>query len=359
MRGSPSATLDSLGPALGAGAFLGVAPAAGVTGWWLPVAVVLAGLVAALAGTARPLPHRAAPVALPGRVLAAAAVARCLGDYLVPSRPLYPAVLLLVLVAAGAAAAGVRVPVALRRAAAGVVLAVLGLVVISCFAIASPGNPPVAGDLPGADDLAALPTAAAIMVFGFGGSRSGGKRSAATLAAPVVVCLVLLLVALATLRQLGPGRLAISRAPLADALSAAGGAALVPLVLLGVIVAMLAVGLGAMEAVAATLPKPRAARSIGCLAACALAVVAAWLLTPTLAIATAGGCLLLEWLLAHVLVLVRQKGKPTSTTLLTAAGTVACAVLFAALPVRGMVGAAVLCALALGIAWLVSARVRR
>jgi APA family basic amino acid/polyamine antiporter len=133
---------------------------------------------------------------------------------------------------------------------AATVFAVLVLVVLTCFGVA----PPPAPAAPPADgDFTAFMGVAAVMFVAFSGFeritaplRGDPVHSARTLkvAIPLLIGLALgttLAVAAAVQHQLGSARLALSSAPLRDALLAADGGWLVPLVQFGAVVAALAV----------------------------------------------------------------------------------------------------------------------
>lgn len=372
-------TVDALGPVLGAGVLLVPAPAAALTGGWLPLAVVLAWLVATLgtavggdAGT-RPggsgvlpvtVPVRVLrvvrPVGVPARVFAAAAVARCAGEYVLPARFWYPTVA--VLVFAGALAVAVS-RTALRtphRLATTAVLVVLAITVIACFAIGAPGNAAVPPGLSGADDAAMIPAAAALLVFAFGGGSRGRRGRMPALAVAGVVCLI---VVFAVLRQLGAGRLAASPSPVGDALAAADGAALVPLLLAGVVLAALSVAYGAVTETTLLVGRRGINRTAGTWCVVTAAVVVALLLPVVTAVAVAVGCLLLEWLCRHVSVLAsavaRARGAAASGRALVTAvvgavsGVVLSVLLLVSLPLAAVaiaIGVAVL-AVSLGAWW--------
>ncbi|HEY1570526.1 MAG TPA: amino acid permease [Pseudonocardiaceae bacterium] len=264
--------VGGLGAMLGAGLFAGVAPATGLVGRWLPVALVIAAVPAVMsccstgdqAGvfpgpgggyryTREQLgrwPGRiAGGLYLAGRAAAAAALAGCFGAYLDPNHPVLPALVLLAAVLA-ADTLGLRPTPAVVRTLTVVVLVVLALVVVACFAIPPPpptGVVPPAGT-PGLDDATGLLPAAGVLFFAFLGFEQVTTGSA-TLRRPRVVIPVLvavalgtyLLVAFAVLRQLGPTRLAVSAVPLRDALDAASAAPLDPVV---TVAAMVATALG-------------------------------------------------------------------------------------------------------------------
>lgn len=261
------AVVLALGATLGAGVFTGFAPAAALAGPWLIPGLVLAAVAALCCAFSTADQHRAYPDApggyayiriqlgpwparigasahLVGRAGMAAAVAGMFGAYVVPEHRV-PAALGLVVVVAALGAAGVRWSAGLSVAAAGVVLGVLALVVLVCFSVAPPENP-AAGDGPGFDGLmgAALVLFAAFIGFERVTAPQRGDRvfSARVLhfAVPAVIGVVLVVcvgVCAAVLRQLGPARLALSPAPLRDALIVADGRWLLPVLAFGAAVA--------------------------------------------------------------------------------------------------------------------------
>ncbi|MBB4676635.1 APC family permease [Crossiella cryophila] len=272
--GVPDLVVLGLGGMLGAGAFIGLAPAAEAAGRWLLVGVVLAALAAlctafstsdqsaayvgygsGYACTKEHLgrwPGRLAGTGLlVGKLASLAAVAGAFGAYLMPARPWVAAVTVIV-VAAAIGAADLATPRWVSWAVAAFVLMVLTVVIIACFAVPPPEQViPVAGQ-PGADNPRMLLTAGSVMFFGLVGferitSPADGRAYSGRnvrRAIPFVIGLGLLLYLLlgwAALRQLGPARLALSPSPLRDALVAADGAVLLPLVSAGA-----AVALGAM-----------------------------------------------------------------------------------------------------------------
>jgi basic amino acid/polyamine antiporter, APA family len=289
----PSRTVN-LGPAcaatLGAGVLVGIAPAASVAGAWLLAGMVLAAAVAAVVSTVdvKPRLGRAGTgIGLAGRLAGATAVAGAFGVYVVPDSPALGAAALVVVVAA-ARLAGVRVPPWLPAVGAIVVVGVLAAVVLACLAIEPAGQvvaPPP--DAPGADDPIGILAAAVVCYPAFLGA--GRDRVAVG-----VVLVVGLVVAVAALRQLGGPRLALSPAPLRDALAAADGAAITPLLAVGVTVATALVLHALLDGLSADLPgRPALATAA---AAVALAVV---VLTPVTALVVAAVLMLLAAVLGH------------------------------------------------------------
>ncbi|SDH10805.1 basic amino acid/polyamine antiporter, APA family [Lentzea fradiae] len=250
---------------LGAGVFAGFAPAAGLAGWWLLPALVLAALAALCSAFSTADQSRAYPDAgggygyvraqlgvwparmtasahLVGRGAMAAAVALMFGTYVVPEQPVLGALALVVMTAV-LGAAGFRFTPRVSTAVSVVVLGVLALVVASVFSIEPV---PSAGETGTANELIGV---AGLLFTAFAGFERvtapyRGERThspaALRIAIPVLIGLslvVYLAVGAGVLRQLGSARLALSPAPLRDALIAADASALVPLVQIGAAVA--------------------------------------------------------------------------------------------------------------------------
>lgn len=274
--GIADAVVLGLGGMVGAGIFAGYAPAAAAAGLWLLPALILpaalalcsavstaaqatacpgigAGYLSTLEYLGRWPARMAGSLHVVGKSAAAAAVAGVLGDYLYPARPTAVAIGALAVVTA---LNGVRItwPRVLNRVLLGITLAVLIVVAVTCFAV--PPAPVVAATppigQPGSDDLRGFPAAAAIMFFAFTGferltgrgedggcfGRSGRRALLTIIGAAFVLYLV---VGVALHYQLGSARLALSPAPLRDALSAADGSALRPLLLIAAPAALLPV----------------------------------------------------------------------------------------------------------------------
>ncbi|WP_133851515.1 hypothetical protein [Labedaea rhizosphaerae] len=258
-----------LGGAVGAGLLFGIGPGAAAAGWWLLAGAVIA-MLAALCTAASAaelgarnhgsnglgvlriqlgvLPARIAAVSMTGgRVLAAAVVAIVAGRYLTPTAPLAGALVVLV-VGAVTALLGRRLPQRTLVAVAGpVVLLVLAIVAIACFAIAPVGTATPAG-VAGADDWTGILDAAGFAVFAFlGAERAASVRrgpAVPLVAVPLLMVLLLgiyLAVAGGALHQLGGARLALSGAPLRDALVAADGAGIGQLLAVGAAIAAVVV----------------------------------------------------------------------------------------------------------------------
>ena len=168
--------------------------------------------------------------ALSGRVVAAAALAALAGPAVLPSAPGAVAVLVVVL-AGGLVLTRVRPP----AWASYVVIVTIGLVVAACVAVAPVVQAGAAADVPGADDWRGIASAAGLLFLGFAGvDRLAGARPGRVLLLIGGGALAMAVVVFAVLRQLGGPRAAVSPAPLRDALAAADGTALRPLLVLGV-----------------------------------------------------------------------------------------------------------------------------
>ncbi|WP_434448442.1 amino acid permease [Lentzea sp. E54] len=250
---------------LGAGVFAGFAPAASLAGWWVLPALALSALAAlcsafSTADQSRSYPdigggygyvraqlgvwpaRMTASAHLLGRCAMAAVVASMFGAYVVPDQPMIGA-LALVVATALLGAAGFRFTTGVSVLVSLVVLGVLALVVASSFSIAPV---PSAGEAGTVNELVGV---AGLMFMAFAGferitapDRGEQPHSPSVLkfAIPILIGLsfaVYLAVGAGVLRQLGSARLALSPAPLRDALVAADSAALVPLVQIAAAVA--------------------------------------------------------------------------------------------------------------------------
>jgi APA family basic amino acid/polyamine antiporter len=266
---------------LGAGIFAGLAPATSAAGVWVLVAMVLAGLLAVVCGLSSS--DRWKPVEILGRIAGASAIAGVFGAYLVPVHPL-PAAIAVLAAAVGLTALRVRLP---ETVAVAVVLAVFVVFAAACFAIAPAGQvvaaPPGSA---GADHLAGLPAATALMFFGCLGFDRVARRSLVlTIGVALVVYLV---VGWAALRQLAGPRLALSPVPLRDALAAADASGIDVVLTVGAAVAMVFALLGVLDGVRGRVLLPVAG---------VVAVAGATLLTVGVAMALASGLMLGRYLL--------------------------------------------------------------
>lgn len=335
----PGAVVLGLGATLGAGVFSGLAPASAIAGRWFLPAMAVAALAALCSAFSTADQSRAHPDAgggyayirnqlgpwpgrlgaaayLLGRAGVAAALAMTFATYLFPERRAVAALVVLV-AAAVLSAGGVRWNKRLSWVFTGIVLAVLALVVLVCFAVAPPATSAVVpADMPGADDFNGFMGVAGLMFVAFAGferitapHRGDPVHSARVLrlAIPLLIgvsLVIYLAVGAAVRHQLGSVRLALSPAPLRDALVAADGLWLVPAVQLGaaaaVVSALSFVFAGSRRALAAMadtgdLPVSLAARGDGRapwpldLISVAVAMIAVLLLDPATALAV-GAC---------------------------------------------------------------------
>ncbi|PPK69211.1 APA family basic amino acid/polyamine antiporter [Actinokineospora auranticolor] len=254
--------------ALGAGALVTSGPAAAAAGWWSLAALALAGLVALLTAVSlADLAAQSSPAAVSahvrtrlgglhgrmagvlevgGRVVAAGAVAGVAGAYAWPARPAVAAVALVAVVTA-LWVAEFAVPRGVRLAAIAVIIVTTALFVTTGLAIQPVGAAvAVEPGITGSDDPTGILTATGVLFFGFlNVDRVGGARARVSAYAILLVGLAYLFVSWVALRQLGGPRLAVSPTPLRDALAAADGAPLDPVLTLGVLVGA-AVGLRAL-----------------------------------------------------------------------------------------------------------------
>ncbi|WP_176797980.1 amino acid permease [Actinopolyspora mzabensis] len=270
----------TLGAMLGAGVFLGLAPAVSIAGPWTPFAVPVAALTAWCAANATRhqadsygptgagyacvrdklgvVPGRiAAGTGLFGHIAALTAVAGAAARYLPAPQPLTAASLPLLAVLLSTA--GLRI-----RGVAGwlwlaLTVAVLGVVTAACLAITPVDSPSIQPQGP-----LAISGAAGVLFFGFLGFERltasvdrADRFSVAVLdrALPTVLLTtgaVLAVVLVAVSHQLGSARLALSPAPLLDALRAADAAALTSGVGAAAALAMLPVLLAVLESARST-----------------------------------------------------------------------------------------------------------
>jgi APA family basic amino acid/polyamine antiporter len=238
----PVATVDRVArgvvSTLGAGVFLGLVPAAALAGWWLVPGMVLAAALAVLfaLSTQDSSATGVAPlVGILGRIAAASAAATTFGRYVLPGRPEVGAVMLVVVVTALVLLAP-PLSGTVDRVAAVVVVGVLVVVAVACFTIAPvdlPVTPPA--DAAGGYRPIGLLPAAVLLYLCFTGSPSVVRRE--RIAVLGVALAVSVAVAIGALWQLGGERLALSAAPLRDALAAADASGVDGLLVVGVTVA--------------------------------------------------------------------------------------------------------------------------
>ncbi|GLZ36178.1 hypothetical protein Lesp02_83650 [Lentzea sp. NBRC 105346] len=320
MTQTPRAIVLGLSAMLGAGVFAGFAPAAALAGWWFVPALLLSAAAAlcsafSTADQSRALPETTgygfirnqlgpwsarlgASGYLLGRFAMAAAIATMFGAYVLPESPATAAVLLItgtVLLTA----TGFRWTPALSWAAAIFVVVVLALVVVSCFSIAPPQAVTTTGNTRELVGVGAL-LFAAFLGFERITVDSGLSERTLRIAIPVTIggaLAVYLAVGVGVHRQLGTDRLALSPAPLRDALAAADAAALIPLVQAAAAVAAVSTLYFVLSGTRRTmtamvehgdLPRPlgRAPRAVDVLAGAAM-IVAALLMPLGLALGVA------------------------------------------------------------------------
>ena len=237
---------------LGTGVFAVWPSAAAAAGWWLPLAVLLAGLIAlanavSTADLAAAYPEsgggyvygreRLGPAAgrlagvafLVGKSSSAAAAAGVFAAYVLPSQPL-PTAIAVVLAATALNIAGVRWTARAAYALVGGTLAVL-LVVVAVGLFGSGGAEVASAATPGSGAVAVrggllgVGTAAGLVFFAFAGYARIAtlgeevRNPARTLPRAILIALgvalaTYLLVAIALLVGLGPDRLAVEVAPL-------------------------------------------------------------------------------------------------------------------------------------------------
>lgn len=221
----------------GAGLFLGLTPASALAGWWLVAGMALAGALALLfalstqdssAGGGIPI------VGILGRTAAASSVASAFGRYVLGDSE--AGAVAFVVVVAAVVLLVPPLPGVVDRVAAVVVVGVLVLVAVVFFTIA-PVELAVAppADVAGADEPAGLLPSAVLLYLCFAGSPVAARRE--RVAVVGVVLVVSMAVAIGVLWQLGGERLALSPAPLRDALAAADAAGIDGLLAAGVTVA--------------------------------------------------------------------------------------------------------------------------
>jgi basic amino acid/polyamine antiporter, APA family len=289
--GTPDAVVLGLAAMLGTGVFAVWAPAAAAAGTWLPLAVLLAGVVAlcnavSTADLAAAYPesgagyvygrHRLGPAAgrlagvafLTGKSASAAAAAGVFGSYVLPAQPL-PTAIAAVVAATALNVAGVRWTARAAYALVGGTVAVL-LVVVAVGLFGSGGtevaSAATAESAPVAvrGGLLGVGTAAGLVFFAFAGYARIAtlgeevRNPERTLPRAILIALgaalvIYLLVAIALLVGLGPERLAVESAPLVALVDTGRASAVGVLVRVGAAVAAgsalltVLVGLSRME----------------------------------------------------------------------------------------------------------------
>ena len=273
--GTPDAVVLGLAAMLGTGVFAVWAPAAAAAGSWLPLAVLLAGVIAlcnavSTADLAAAYPesgagyvygrHRLGPAAgrlagvafLTGKSASAAAAAGVFGSYVLPAQPL-PTAIAAVVAATALNVAGVRWTARAAYALVGGTLAVL-LVVVAVGLFGSGGtevaSAVTAESAPVAvrGGLLGVGTAAGLVFFAFAGYARIAtlgeevRNPERTLPRAILIALgaalvTYLLVAVALLVGLGPERLAVESAPLVALVDTGRASAVGVLVRVGAAVA--------------------------------------------------------------------------------------------------------------------------
>jgi APA family basic amino acid/polyamine antiporter len=273
--GTPDAVVLGLAAMLGTGVFAVWAPAAAAAGAWLPLAVLLAGVIAlcnavSTADLAAAYPesgagyvygrHRLGPAAgrlagvafLTGKSASAAAAAGVFGSYVLPAQPL-PTAIAAVVVATALNVAGVRWTARAAYALVGGTVAVL-LVVVAVGLFGSGGtevaSAATAESAPVAvrGGLLGVGTAAGLVFFAFAGYARIAtlgeevRNPERTLPRAILIALgaalvTYLLVAVALLVGLGPERLAVESAPLVALVDTGRASAVGVLVRVGAAVA--------------------------------------------------------------------------------------------------------------------------
>jgi basic amino acid/polyamine antiporter, APA family len=265
--GTGDAVVVGLGAMLGAGIFSAPAPAARAAGAWLPVAVLLAGVVAwcnatSTARLAAVFPQSGGTYVYAGRLLgpawghlagwgfvagktaSCAAMALTVGAYAWPAQPRIAGTIGLG-VAVSLGTGGVQRGARLTRVLLAVTLAVL-LLVIAAAVTGSPTTAAAEGAVVGG--VAGIPTAAGLMFFAFAGyarlATLGEEVRDPERTIPRAVglallgaVLVYLAVTVSALVSLGPERLASSASPLATVVAARGWDAVLPVVRVGAVAA--------------------------------------------------------------------------------------------------------------------------
>jgi len=267
--GTPDAVVIGLGAMIGAGVFASFAPAAAAAGGWLPVALVVAGLVAycnamSSARLAARHPESGGTYVygrhrlgdfwgylagwgfVVGKIASCAAMALTFGAYLAPgyARPLAVAA---VVALTGLNLLGVHRSALATRIMVAFVLTVLAAVVTAGL-VGGTGGPTASGGV--AVSGWGVLQGAGLLFFAFAGyariatlgEEVTDPRRTIPRAIPIALGVtfgIYLAVAVAVLGALGPARLARSVAPLAEAVGAAGAGWLSPVVRAGAAVAAL------------------------------------------------------------------------------------------------------------------------
>jgi APA family basic amino acid/polyamine antiporter len=377
--GTGDAVAIGLGAMLGAGAFAAPAPAAALAGSGILLSLVVAGLVAyanatSTARLAAVQPEaggvysygraRLGPTAgftagwafAAGNISSLVAMALTFGAYAVPGQPKLGA-LAAVAVLTVINLAGVTRTATAAKAGAVAVASVLVAVALATFGSqsADSGNLfPVMGD----SGLSGVLGGAGIMFFAFAGyariatlgEEVRNPKVTIPRAVPIALATAFALYALAiggALIVLGPDGLASAKAPLVDAVEAAGAGSIAPVVRAGAAVAALGVLLSLLAGVARTafamaddreLPGALAAvhgkRLVPHVAQITVGVIVAVLvlIVPTVsAIATSSVCILVYYSIAHLSALKLDEAD-RRPRVLAPLGLIGCVALAASLP---------------------------
>jgi basic amino acid/polyamine antiporter, APA family len=263
--GTTDAVVIGLGAMIGAGIFVSLAPAAAAAGSWLLAGLAVAAVVAYCNATSSArlaarypdsggtyvygrerlgpfFGYLAGWAFVVGKTASCAAMALTVGSYVWPAQ----AHLVAVAAVVGLTAlnyTGIQKAAWATRIIVAVVIAVLAVVVAVCV-----GRPGAQSGVDGGT-LGVL-RAAGLLFFAFAGyariatlgEEVRDPARTIPMAIPLALGITLVVyaaVAFSVLRVLGPGRLAVSVAPLADAVRAVGAAGLVPVVTVGAAVAAL------------------------------------------------------------------------------------------------------------------------
>jgi APA family basic amino acid/polyamine antiporter len=370
---------------VGAGVFVGPAPAAAVGGGWLlllgiPIAALTA-LCSALATAELSSTYRgpgsvytcvrsqvgvipariSASTHLVGQIAAMAAVAGAIGQYL-PVQAAKGVAAVAVLLAVLGSTAGLRVRGVTGWLPLGCALAVLAILVAACFAITPVPVAPMAAPMPHSAE--GITGAAGTMFFAYLGferlaapAEEHDRFERRDLLRGLIISigamtLIAVITSAALLYQLGAARLALSPAPMTDALNAAAATNLGPVTGAGVALAMAPILLGVLESFRATsralihdgdLPLALGRTGRGGtpylldLSAGVVAAILAVVLQPAQAIGLAACCVLVHYAFANVGARLVLADRRMGLMRLLCAGMVLCVLLAMSMPVFAIV----------------------
>lgn len=286
--GTADAVLIGMGSMIGAGIFAALAPAAAAAGSALVLGVLVAAALAYANATSTAQLAAAYPVSggayaygrarlgpwwgyaagwcfVVGKTASCAAMALTFAAYVAPPAAQRPLAALAVVGLVAINTRGITRTAQATRVLVAVTLAVLGaVVVVACAHVgADDGAPGHAAVLPSGGTPYGVAQAASVMFFAFAGyariatlgEEVKDPRTVIPRAIQVAlgaVVAIYLVVAVAALAVLGPDALARSTAPLADAVTVAEAAWLVPVVRVGAAVAALGALLGLVAGVGRT-----------------------------------------------------------------------------------------------------------